>query len=419
MNSGLDPTNFDQIISERNPQSVVQTWESHIKKNNRDVIQGHRFSSYPRPLSPFSPSCSIIPHYLEDQIEMNRENGNLGAPESPRPFSESHLVHDKIFLEQSDSELSNVEEQSCIPFWNSFLHGKHIVHNIYDSCHSKELPGILVTSVEENPCIFKTCQQRRTISDPSVAQAIQKASEVFRFYKDNYQHNSIDGQGGDVTSTVHFGNNYENALWKKGQMVYGDGSSLFNSFVSFLDVVGHEFTHGVTGSRLAYQGESGAINEHFSDVMGYLIYMYTNRLTTEQADWLFAKGILSYNGKTYPLRSFKEPGTAYDIPAFGKDPQPAKYSDLYKGSGDNGGVHINSGIPNHAFYLFAEALGGKPWEKAGLIWFTTMKEGTFSSHASMKDFAKATITTAKTLFAEEPGVYNALIAAWRDVEVID
>lgn len=70
----------------------------------------------------------------------------------------------------------------------------------------------------------------------------------------------------------------------------------------------------------------------------------------------------------------KAPGTAYNDPLLGKDPQPAHMKDYQKMTDDNGGVHINSGIPNHAFYLVAMELGGYAWEKAGRIWHVTLRD---------------------------------------------
>lgn len=412
MSFNFDQPNSDQQGFNFPPESAVKTWESESQEDEHSPLRHH--------LSPIhqtgSASCYIIPPYLQNQIEIIRQNGNLGTPDSPANRNH-HLREHQFSVVQFFPPSPEEEEISVVKLWSPLT---KLVRHVYDGTQHRSLPGNWIASVEGTPSIPATYKQQGTIEDTSVNQALQNALDVFLFYLKNYQYNSIDGEGKAITSTVHYGKNYENAFWNGDQMVYGDGSSLFEAFVSYPDVVGHELTHGITGDRLAYDGESGAVNEHFSDVMGYLIYMYINHLTTEEAEWVFAKGILHYGGNSYPLRSFKEPGAAYNIPGLGKDLQPAKYSDLYKGSNDNGGVHINSGIPNHAFYLFAMALGGNPWEKAGLIWFTTMmRPGAFSIHASMREFAEATLKTSATLFPEEPTMTEALIRAWREVEVID
>ena len=94
------------------------------------------------------------------------------------------------------------------------------------------------------------------------------------------------------------------------------------------------------------------------------------------------------------LRSMRDPGTAYDNPVLGKDPQPAHYADRFTGSGDNGGVHINSGIPNRAFYLAATKLGGRAWETAGRIWYDTLTSGRVTPTMDFSAFAVATEAAA-------------------------
>lgn len=412
MNSNLDQYPLDQDTSNLPPESLSKTEESQSPKDKNSLSE-HTVTSFPNKPCP---CCYIIPPYLQDQIEIIRQNGHLGLPESP--VSGNHpLKQHQFSVFQFFSPFHQIEG---VPVATELEPLARLVRNVYDGTQRRDLPGKWLVSVEGDQSIPSTYKQNGTIEDTTVNQALQNALDVFLFYLNNYQYNSFDGEGKAITSTVHYGKNYENAFWNGNQMVYGDGSSLFEQFVSFPDVVGHELTHGITGDRLAYEGESGAVNEHFSDVMGYLIYMYINHLTTEEAEWEFAKGILHYKDKSYPLRSFKEPGAAYNIPGLGKDLQPSKYSNLYKGSNDNGGVHINSGIPNHAFYLFAVTLGGNPWEKAGLIWFTTMmRPGAFPVRATMKEFAEATIKTTQILFPEETTVCEALIDAWQQVEVIE
>jgi Zn-dependent metalloprotease len=136
-------------------------------------------------------------------------------------------------------------------------------------------------------------------------------------------------------------------------MVYGDGDGdLFKRFTIAIDVIGHELTHGVTqySAGLVYQDQTGALNESISDVFGSLVKQYRLKQTADQADWLIGAGLLAdgVNGKA--LRSMAAPGTAYDDPILGKDPQPAHMKDFVNTQSDHGGVHINSGIPNHAFF---------------------------------------------------------------------
>jgi len=110
------------------------------------------------------------------------------------------------------------------------------------------------------------------------------------------------------------------------------------------------------------------LNESISDVFGSLVRQYALNQTAEQAVWLIGSGLFTANVNGVALRSMKAPGTAYDDPVLGKDPQPAHKKDFVRTYADNGGVHINSGIPNHAFYLASTQIGGYAWEKVGRTW---------------------------------------------------
>lgn len=125
--------------------------------------------------------------------------------------------------------------------------------------------------------------------------------------------------------------------------------------------------HGVTEDEagLIYFYQAGALNESLSDVFGSLVKLYRLKQTAAQADWLIGAGLLTSNVKGVALRSMKAPGAAFNDPVLGKDPQPAHMRDFVRTFEDNGGVHINSGIPNHAFYQASTLIGGNAWEKAG------------------------------------------------------
>jgi Zn-dependent metalloprotease len=236
-----------------------------------------------------------------------------------------------------------------------------------------------------------------------------------------YGRNSIDGAGEPMISTVHYGQSYDNAFWTGSQMVYGDGDGmLFTAFTGPLEVTGHELTHGVTQytAALDYHGESGALNESVSDVFGSLIKQYHLRQTAEQADWLIGQDLLAPSVQGRALRDMKAPGTAYDDPHLGKDPQPADMAGYVRTYRDNGGVHINSGIPNRAFYLAAAAIGGGAWEKAGRIWFETLTGGGLTPATDFAAFATATLAAATRLFGASSSEHGAVHAAWTEVGVL-
>ena len=111
------------------------------------------------------------------------------------------------------------------------------------------------------------------------------------------------------------------------------------------------------------------MNESFSDVFGSLVKQYVLKQNVDKADWLIGAGLFARKVKGVALRSMKDPGTAYDDPTIGKDPQPGHMKNFVKTTSDNGGVHINSGIPNRAFYFEQrklEGTHGKKLEKFGM-----------------------------------------------------
>ena len=289
---------------------------------------------------------------------------------------------------------------------------------IYDAQQGSDLPGVLVLG-----------EGGSKGNDTMVNEAYDYSGAVYDFYSKVFERNSIDDKGMRLDSTVHFREDptepFDNAFWNGTQMIYGDGDGkTFTRFTKCLDVIGHELTHGITQyeAGLIYHGQAGALNESFSDVFGSLVKQWKNKQTAAKADWLIGKGILAKGINGVALRSLKEPGTAYDDPLFGgKDPQPGHMKDYVKLSdtraGDNGGVHINSGIPNHAFYLVAKELGGFAWDKAGRIWYDALCNRIRSS-SKFKDAAKATIASAESLFGSKSNETKAVKAAWKEVGVL-
>ena len=280
---------------------------------------------------------------------------------------------------------------------------------IYDTKTSQELPGAVVRS-EGQPAV----------ADSSVNQAYDGLGDTFDFYFNAYQRNSIDNAGLTLKATVHYQKKYDNAFWNGQQMIFGDGDGvIFNGFTSSVDVIGHELTHGVTGSEanLNYQGQSGALNESVSDVFGSLVKQYTLHQTADKADWLIGAGLLAKGIKGVALRSMKAPGTAFDDPKLGKDDQPADMAHYVHTAEDNGGVHTNSGIPNHAFYLVATNIGGNAWEKAGQIWYDTLTDPRLKKNANFAAFANATALSAARRYGSSSTERKAVLDAWLKVGI--
>jgi len=279
---------------------------------------------------------------------------------------------------------------------------------IYDAHHRTRLPG----SVVANPS---------GSSDPEVTEAYAGLLATFTLYWEVFKRNSIDDHGMPLLGSVHYSRNYDNAFFNGQQMVFGDGDGqIFQRFTIAIDIMGHELTHGVTGdtANLTYQGQSGALNESISDVFGSMVKQYSAnpKQTAAQADWLIGTGIFEPGIHGQALRSMKAPGTAYDDPTLGKDPQPADMQHYVDTDQDNGGVHINSGIPNRAFFLAADAFGGYAWDKAGPIWYATLRDPVLQPSATFRDFAQVTITNAGKLFGAQGT--EVVTNAWHTVGVL-
>jgi len=280
---------------------------------------------------------------------------------------------------------------------------------VHDAEHGEDLPGTLVRA-EGAPAS----------ADVAVNEAYDGLGDTWTLYEDVYGRNSIDDAGLALSGTVHFSEQYDNAYWDGEQMVFGDGDGvLFNRFTISVDVIGHELTHGVTGAtaNLAYKNQSGALNESISDVFGSLVKQYALKQSAEEADWLIGAGLLAPGVQGVALRSMKAPGTAYDDERLGgKDPQPAHIRDYLRTTSDNGGVHTNSGIPNHAFYLAAVALGGNAWEQAGHVWYETVTGGALHADATFAQFAQLTVATADRLYGAT--ARKAVADAWVGVGLV-
>jgi Zn-dependent metalloprotease len=233
--------------------------------------------------------------------------------------------------------------------------------------------------------------------DTAADEAADGITATLAMYGDVFARSSYDGNGAKAVLTVHYEKDYDNAFWNGEQLVFGDGDGkIFGSFTKPVDVLGHEFTHAVTQftAALTYQGQSGALNESVSDCFGMCLKQRLLDQSADQADWLVGQGIFLPGINARALRDMAHPGTAYDDPTLGKDPQVGDMSGYVDTTDDNGGVHTNSGIPNRAFYLAATAIGGHSWEGAGQVWYAALTGGQVTADTDFAGFAAATIAVA-------------------------
>ena len=259
------------------------------------------------------------------------------------------------------------------------------------------------------------CEGGDPVDDPAVNEAYDGFGATYEFFWDVFERNSMDGQGMPIHGMVHFGRKYANAFWDgEGNMFFGDGDGqLFTRLTKSLDVIGHELAHGVTQyeANLAYSHQSGALNESMSDVFGSLVKQRHLNQTADQADWLIGVDVVG-PALAPALRSLKEPGTANQY-----DQQPGTMSDFVNTPADNGGVHINSGIPNRAFSIVATTLGGNAWEDAGQIWYEALRDPVLRPNATFRSFARITVRQAQRLYGAGAAQVQAVRDGWEAVEV--
>lgn len=335
---------------------------------------------------------SIIPPYLLERLERSASDPSLRAR-----YRQS-LQHDAVLRSRPAAGRETA----------SAAGGRQ--REVYDAANGTDLPGTLVRAEGDDP-----------VQDQAANQAYDGTGATWTLYKECFGRDSIDDAGLVLTSTVHYDRGYANAFWDGAQMVFGDGDGeVFGNFTSSIDVTGHELTHGVTQytANLAYDGQSGALNESISDVFGSLAKQYAMGQSAADADWLIGAGLLLPGVQGVALRSMKAPGTAYDDPRLGRDPQPADMSGYVDTDDDNGGVHINSGIPNRAFYLVAAELGGNAYDDAGKIWYGTLTSGNLAESATFRDFAEATQATAQRVYGDDSAQLAAVTKAWQTVGVL-
>jgi Zn-dependent metalloprotease len=341
-------------------------------------------------------SCTFVPPYLLQRVAMR-----AGTRHASASGSQTLQVDDRL---RSRRE-SPPGQMAAPPLPGTKTRVVHTAHN------TESLPGEVVRS-DADPAV----------GDLAVDEAFASSGQVLDMFDSQFGRQSIDGRGGTVSITVHYGRDYDNAFWDGTQLVFGDGDAqIFERFTKPMDVMAHEFTHGVTQFTvgLAYQDQPGALNESISDVFASMAKQRVLGQTAAEADWLIAAGLFMPGIKAKALRSMREPGTAYDDPQIGRDLQVGSMADFVQTDADSGGVHINSGIPNRAFALAALAIGGYSWEKAGQVWYDTMVNGQLSARASFESFAQATVAAARRLFPNEESVAEKIQTAWLEVGLFD
>lgn len=280
-------------------------------------------------------------------------------------------------------------------------------HIVYDAQHREVLERLSAARWTGQP----------PVSDVTVNEAYEGLAAVVAFGRKALGRDPLVKL--PLIAFVHYGTDFNNAWWDGNQLVLGDGDgTLFGRFSQCLDVIGTEVWAGVPEmGSLGKGGEPGALQVSVRDVFGQLVKQYTLDQTVEEADWVVGAGLLAPHINGVGLRSMKAPGTAYDDDNLGKDPQVSHMTEYVHTVADRGGTRINSGIPNRAFYLVAEQLGGKAWERAGQIWWETLVGGGLPRGPLFADWAWCTTETASARFGRGSVEHQAVRHAWEQVGV--
>ncbi len=233
--------------------------------------------------------------------------------------------------------------------------------------------------------------------DEAVDEAAAGITATLDLFRDAWARESYDGARAELLLTVHYGRHYANAFWDGTHLVFGDGDGrVFRRFTRAVDVLAHEFSHAVTEhtAGLVYRGQSGALNESVSDVFAICLKHRVLGQHAGSGSWLIGEEIFADGVAARGLRDMERPGTAYDDPRLGSDPQPAHLRDYVETTDDNGGVHLNSGIPNRAFVLAAQGIGGDTASGAGRVWYDALTSGELTPTSDFAAFAAVTVAVA-------------------------
>lgn len=356
-----------------------------------------------------NPVQCVIPPYISDKLLDEASKRNLPDIIN-NELRNSRFRNDRAFF----AKLTD-EQRAILNPVSRAIENPVMKMQVYDVGHD---------TVLSNAKLVWNNGKAKGIPDKDTKNVVAAGTATWDMYFQIFGRNSVDNLGLALKHYIHYDNKYDNAFWDGRRMVYGDGDGkIFGSFTADPDIIGHELTHGVTQyeANLTYHNQSGALNESLSDVFGIMIKQRLLNLDVKKSKWLIGENVLK--GAKYALRSMKAPGTAYvNHPDLGTDPQPATF-DKYMvlpdtERGDFGGVHINSGIINFAFYVAAFNMGGFSWEKAGRVWYAALTDkASLNATSNFADFRNVTIQKAELLFGKGSLEAKAVADGWNTAKV--
>ena len=339
--------------------------------------------------------CFIVPPELLKELS----RGQKVAPVDAKTYQDSFLETMRLRqVREGHRVAALIGRLSIVPEAAPHQAEEHI----FDCRNRMSLPGRAVANPPTAGEAFQT--------------VFQTTGQVAEFYQTVLGRNSVDNRGVDLVSSLNYGRNYQNAFWNGQQMVYGNGDQhIFVDFWRSPDVIGHELTHGVTQneSGLRYEGESVALNESISDCFGAAFNQWVSKAQASKDEgWLIGAGIMGPDakGKGYTcLRDMVNPAAQHCL-----SPQPTSYAHF----DPTADVHINSGIPNRAFALFARAAGGNSYDSPIKLWYAACTGGRLSASATFADFARSTLDAAdRWTGPDKAQLAKAVRDAWQTVAV--
>ena len=350
--------------------------------------------------------CNIIPRYILKNIAEKTDN------EKQRSAYKNALDNIENVEKSYRTKRKRIIEQKIKP---ELIHDHTERLIVYDNKYDWEF---------NKNTLFEDFVQNHVSEPKKLAKRIftKNLDKVHDLFHDLLDRESFDNENASIQTWIKFGQLYPNAFWDGEYLAFGSGDKYyFKDFSKSYDTIGHELGHAITQyeCNLIYENQAGALNEHVSDVFGICCHQKKYNESVQSSQWLVGPDLFTtrVNGKA--LRSFKNE-MAYNDPVIGRDEQP-KHMDNYlvlpnSEDGDWGGVHLNSGIPNHAFYLFNLKLGGNTWDNHSLdIWYNSiLKKNGLRSNATFKEFANKTMEEATGF----DNVINKLEQAWNEVGVI-
>ena len=319
--------------------------------------------------------CNIVP---DDVLKKIKDKHSLEISQLIREQREELLANREVLPIPKDSEEIRV---------------------LYHGQHNERLD-------QNEKYILSISQEIDSVADKPDIEDLQLFDNVYDFYKNELGRKSYDNHNAVWKVFKYVGDKYNNAFWNGQVFAFGDGDQVIFRTFMIQNVVTHEAMHAITEhlAGLIYQGQSGALNESISDVFAICI---DQKLGTNP-HWIIGEGVFTSNVNARGLRTMTlEP--AYDDPILGTDNQPKHMRDFYSGREDNYGVHINSGIPNHAFYAFCKRSGKNSWEEPMRIWYNALP--LTQPYDNFQTFANNTVKVASGELKEH------LIDAWKDVGI--